>query len=53
MNKTSDTSEGRTPEADGSIRRLCEYLAEGLPGARKAGEALRETIRRMSNAEEL
>lgn len=51
--RTSDTAEGRTPEADESIRRLCEYLAKGLPEARKAGEALKETIRRMSDAEEL
>ena len=51
--RTSDTSEGRTPEADALIRRLCEHLAEGSPDERKAGEALRETIRRMSDVEEL
>lgn len=51
--RISDTSEGRTPEADANIRRLCEYLAKGLPDARKAGEALKETIRRTSDAEKL
>ena len=51
--RTSDTSEGHTPEADESIRHLCEYLEKGSHDARKAGEALRETIRRMSDAEEL
>ena len=51
--RTSDTAEGRTPEADESIRRFCEYIARGLPEARKVGEALKETIRRMSDAEEL
>ena len=51
--RTSDTAEGRTPEADALIRSFCEYIARGLPGARKAGEALKETIRRMNDAEEL
>ena len=51
--RTSDTAEGRTPEADENIRSFCEYIARGLPDARKAGEALKETIRRMSDAEDM
>ena len=40
-------------QMDERIRRLCEYLAKGLPDAEKAGEAPKETIRRLSDAEEL
>ena len=40
-------------EADANIQRFCEQYAMGSYSAREAGEALRETIRRMSDAEEL